>query len=418
MRNLFLYFFLFILSACSQNHSKPDHSSGFIKVSGPDLILPSGEKFFIRGTNLGNWLNPEGYMFLFKNAGSPRLIDNGLRELVGPDFTNQFWKTFKDRYVTREDIQFLKSTGLNTLRFPFHYKLFTDEDYLGLTAHQDGFARTDSLIKWCKEAEIYLILDMHDAPGGQTGANIDDSYGYPFLFTSPESQDLFVEIWAKIAARYHNEPIILGYDLLNEPIATYFKEDEEFLNAQLEPLFKRATEAIRKVDNNHVIIFGGAQWNQNFSVFSDWTFDDNLMYSCHRYGGKPNAEALSRYIAFRDSTNRPMYMGEIGHNTNEWISEFSKIMTENNMGYTFWPYKKMGDSTSFVNVKTPEYWESIRSYMETPRVKYSDIYEARSKVNLDSVKMALNSYLDHILFKNTRINDHYIKAMGLKVESN
>ena len=32
----------------------------------------------------------------------------------------------------------------------------------------------DSL-QWSKAVNIYLVLDMHAAPGGQTGTNIDDS---------------------------------------------------------------------------------------------------------------------------------------------------------------------------------------------------------------------------------------------------
>lgn len=100
--------------------------------------------------------------------------------------------------------------------------LFANEDYMGLTVNQDGFQRLDSLMAWCRESSIYLILDMHDAPGGQTGDNIDDSYGYPWLMTSEAIQQQFVEIWKKIAAHYKNKPVILGYDLLNEPIATYF----------------------------------------------------------------------------------------------------------------------------------------------------------------------------------------------------
>lgn len=35
---------------------------------------------------------------------------------------------------------------------------------MGLTADQDGFARVDSLVEWCRESDLYLILDMHDAP--------------------------------------------------------------------------------------------------------------------------------------------------------------------------------------------------------------------------------------------------------------
>src|SRR5574344_2764610 len=95
-------------------------------------------------------------------------------QLVGPDATADFWKAFKDNYITRDDIRFIKSTGANTIRLPFHYKLFTDEDYMGLTSKQDGFKRIDKRVDWCCEFGMYLKLDMHDAPGGQAGDNIDD----------------------------------------------------------------------------------------------------------------------------------------------------------------------------------------------------------------------------------------------------
>ena len=61
----------------------------------------------------------------------------------------------------------------------------------------------------------------------------------------------------------------------------------EELNGKLEPLYKRATAAIREVDTNHIILLGGAQWNGNFRPFTDSTFDDKIMYTCHRYGGEP-----------------------------------------------------------------------------------------------------------------------------------
>ena len=145
--------------------------------------------------------------------------------------------------MTREDIRFIARTGANTIRVPFHYKLFTDEDYMGLKADQDGFRRLDDVIGWCRESGLYVILDMHDAPGGQTGDNIDDSYGYPWLFESEASQQLFCDIWRRIAKYYRNEPVVLGYDLINEPIAPYFDDMAE-LNKLLEPLHKRVTAAI------------------------------------------------------------------------------------------------------------------------------------------------------------------------------
>lgn len=125
---------------------------------------------------------------------------------------------------------------------------------------------------------------------------------------------LFCEIWRKIADRYKNEPVILGYELMNEPIAHYFENKAE-LKAKLEPLYKRAVKAIREVDNNHIVLLGGARWNSDFFMFEDWKFDDKLMYTCHRYGGDATAAAIKDYIDFRDKTGLPMYMGEIGHNT-------------------------------------------------------------------------------------------------------
>ncbi|HEY3388693.1 MAG TPA: glycoside hydrolase family 5 protein [Prolixibacteraceae bacterium] len=384
----------------------------FIRIDGSNLITPDNGKFLIKGTNLGNWLNPEGYMFLFKKTNAPRQIDQAFKEMAGPDFINKFWKLFKDNYVTKADIDYLKKTGTNTIRMPFHYKLFTDEDYMGLHAAQDGFQRTDSLVKWCKEAGIYIILDMHDAPGGQTGDNIDDSYGYPWLFESEVSQKLFLDIWVKIAKRYKDEATILGYDLLNEPIAPYFGDDMDKLNAALEPLYKKAVKAIRQVDTNHIIMLGGAQWDGNFNVFNDWKFDNKIMYTCHRYGGEPTTDAIRKIIEFRDKTNLPMYMGEIGHNKDEWIASFCKTMIDNNIGYTFWPYKKMGDSTSFMHVNKPENWDKIIEFTEKPRGNYKEVREARPDQALS--RKALLDYIESCKFSNCIKNDNYIKAIGLQ----
>jgi len=385
----------------------------FITINGPDLRAPDGSRFFIRGTNLGNWLNPEGYMFQFKRVNSARWINEAFCELVGPDFTANFWKSFKDNYVTRADIQLLKSTGVNTLRVPFHYKLFTHEDYMGLTHEQDGFQRLDSLVEWCRESQIYLILDMHDAPGGQTGDNIDDSYGYPWLMVSDQSQQLFVDIWKKIADHYKNEPMILGYDLLNEPIATHFTgEEREKLNAQLEPLYKRAVQAIREVDTNHIVLLGGAQWNSNFSVFTDSAFDDKMMYTCHRYWCDTTQADIQDFVDFRDSVNLPMYMGETGENTNEWIAAWTRLMVENNIGYTYWPYKKLGSARGLVTIPAPENWETVVAFVESPRSSYAEIREARP--DQEVAKQALLDFLENCQLENCTLNQEYIRAIGLQ----
>lgn len=384
-------------------------TGAFVRVSGTDLVAPDGSKLFIRGTNLGNWLNPEGYMFGFEKTNSPHYIDRMFCELVGPDATAEFWKEFKDNYITRKDVEFIASTGANTIRLPFNYKLFTDEDYMGLTSNQDGFARVDSVVEWCRDNNLYLILDMHDAPGGQTGDNIDDSHGYPWLFESETSQQLFCDIWKNIAARYCNEPVILGYELINEPIAHFFDNKDE-LNRNLEPLYKRAVAEIREVDGNHIILLGGPQWNSNFEPFTDWKFDYNIMYTCHRYGGPATAEAIGSFIAFRDSTGLPMYMGEIGHNTDEWQRDFSEVMEANNIGYTFWPYKKV-DNSCMNAVTRPTEWDSIVAFSEAPRGSYAEVRAARPSQQLSRRLMA--EYLRNCRFDSCSPQPTYIRSMKL-----
>ena len=381
----------------------------FIRIDGTDLVAPDGSVFFIKGTNLGNWLNPEGYMFGFSKTNSAGMIDQMFRELVGPDFTDEFWKLFKDNYITREDIEFISSTGSNTIRVPFHYKLFTDEDYMGLKSQQDGFKRLDAVIGWCREFGLYVILDMHDAPGGQTGDNIDDSYGYPWLLESEASQQLFCDIWREIADYYKNEPVILGYDLINEPIAPYFDNMDE-LNEKLEPLHKRVVAAIREVDTNHIILLGAPQWNGNFKPFKDWTYDDKLMWTCHRYGGDPIRPAIMNFIEFRDSTGLPMYMGEIGHNTDEWQETFCRTMIEANIGYTFWPYKKIRNSC-FSGITPPENWDKVVGFSEAPRSTFSEIRAARPDQEI--ARKAMLDFIEASRFENCTPQDSYIKSLLL-----
>jgi aryl-phospho-beta-D-glucosidase BglC (GH1 family) len=384
--------------------------SRFVHVEGVNLIQPNGERLFIQGTNLGNWLNPEGYMFGFSKTNSAWMIDLLFKEAIGPDGTANFWKQFKDNYITQADIKFIAQQGANTIRLPFNYKLFTDEDYMGLSSQQDGFQRIDQLISWCRQAGLYLILDMHDCPGSQTGDNIDDGYGYPWLFESEQSQQLFCDIWQRIAKRYAKEPVILGYELMNEPIAHYFENKDE-LNARLEPLYKRAVKAIRQVDRNHVILLGGARWNSDFFMFSDWTFDNNIMYTCHRYGGDATAEAINDYISFRDKTQLPMYMGEIGHNTNEWQADFVKVMKQANIGYTFWPYKKL-DGSCMMGIQRPERWDSVVvKYSETDRTTYKNLREARPNQQL--FRQQLDEFIRNCRFERCHKQEEYIRSLGM-----
>ena len=396
------YLFLIQISLFAQTNK-------FISVKGKQIIGTDGKEFLIRGTNLGNWLVPEGYMFKFNKTTSPRLIQEALTELVGPDEVTAFWKKYLANYITEADIHYIKSIGMNSIRVPFNYRLFTEEEYLGGHGEARAFALMDRLVDWCRKENLYIILDMHCAPGGQTGDNIDDSYGYPYLFDSEKNKELTIHIWKDIASHYKNETIIIGYDLLNEPIAHYF--DKAHFNPLLEPLYKRITKAIREVDQNHLVFLGGAQWDSNFKIFGP-PFDSKAVYTFHKYWTPTTRDVIQEYIDFRDKYNIPIYAGETGENNDEWIANFRKLLEENDIGWHFWPYKKMNNTSGIITFNTPENYDQIILYADTTRNSFEEIRKNRPK-NTDEIKKALDGFLNNCQFKNCSPNSGYIKALGL-----
>ena len=383
----------------------------FLHTKGKNIVTADGSIFMIKGINLGNWLVPEGYMFHFKKATSPRLINETITELIGPGETEKFWQQYLKSYITEADIHYLKITGINSIRVPFNYRLFTNEQYLGGSGVTRAFAILDSLIKWCRKENIYVLLDMHCAPAGQTGDNIDDSYGYPFLFESEESQNMMVDIWRQIAAHYAKEPMVMGYDLMNEPIPPFF--DTAFFNPRLEPLYKKLTAAVRSVDKKHILFLGGAQWDSNFDVFGK-PFDGNLVYTFHKYWTQPVKKVVQPYIDFGNRYNVPIYCGETGENTDEWITTFRQMLDSNNIGWHFWPYKKMNNSRCMISFKEPENYKLVTAFADTSRGTFKEIQQFRP-ANIKEVEKALFDFLTNCRFENCYRNEGYIKALDLKV---
>ncbi len=381
--------------------------SGFVRADGKALMTPANQKLLLRGINLGNWLEPEGYMFLLEGGpAAPREIEGFFNELIGPADAAAFWREYRDRYITERDISFLRQAGFNSVRVPLHYKFFLSGG--------EGFALLDRLIGWCRREGIWVILDMHCAPGGQTGSNIDDSWGYPWLYESAQDQDLTIEVWKRIAEHYRNETIVLGYDLLNEPIPHYPRL--HMYNSQLEPLYKRISAAIREVDRHHVIILGGAQWDTNFKVFGA-PFDSNVMYTFHKYWMPPKQDAIQEYLDFRDRYNVPVWLGESGENTDEWIGQFVQVLEKNEVGWCFWPYKKMEKSSCVMSFAQPAHWTEIVAFGKIPG--NTDAAEKRiaARPSLADSREAMKDLLERIRFENCRVNAEYLKALGLRAAS-
>ncbi len=398
---VFLIIISFYFTSFPQNNR-------FVSTKEKMIIGLDGKELRLKGINVGNWLEPEGYMFKFEKAESSRKIFEVFNEIIGPDAAEKFWKEFRNNYITENDIKFIKDSGFNSIRVPFDYKLFTGVDFSSTCEHP-GFKMLDNVINWCTKYKIYVILDMHCAPGGQTGANIDDSWGYPYLYENVESQNLTIKIWKEIANHYKNEKYVLGFDLLNEPVAPYF--DTEKLNALLEPLYIKITNAIRTVDKNHIIILGGAQWDSNFNIFGK-PFDSKLVYSLHVYWSDTTQSVIQKFIDFRDKYNVPIWLGESGENTMQWISSFRKLLERNNIGWCFWTFKRLDTDRSIVSINQPDSYDKIIAYANTNKQTFEEIRKALP--DKDIVKKVTEEYLNNIKLKNCKVNEEYIKALGLK----
>jgi endoglucanase len=379
----------------------------FAHTDHKQIVDGAGKPLLTRATNLGNWLVPEGYMWLFEGGPQSASEIRGLvLELLGPEGSEAFWRKYRENYISHEDIALLHRAGFNAIRVPLHYSLFESDN-------REGFKLLDRLMVWSRAEQIYVILDLHAAPGGQTGANIDDSAGYPWLYNSGQEQEHLIAVWRRLAAHYRNEPTVLGYDLLNEPIPHFPKLAS--LNRLLEPLYKRLAEEIRKVDPHHILFLGGAQWDSNFSVFGK-PFEANLAYTFHKYWTAADESVIREYIEFRDRYDVPIWLGESGENTDDWISQFVKTLEDNNIGWAFWPYKKMEKSSAVVSIMPPADWGKIIEFARLPRGTGHVEERLKARPEQGLIKRAFDEMLVNIRLEKCRVNAGYLKALGMNPE--
>ena len=231
---------------------------------------------------------------------------------------------------------------------------------------------------------------MHAAPGGQTGQNIDDSINdEPRLFTDSKNQDLLVDLWVKLATRYKDEPTVAAFDLLNEPLPQRTGAAPKF-KAQLEPLYKRITTAIRKVDQRHMVTLEGADWANDWSVFTA-KFDDNLFYQFHYYAwDQPdNLKGINPFLAYRDKLKAPVWVGETGEKNNTIYWGTTQLFESHNIGWSFWPWKKMETRNTPFSIKAPAQWDQIIAYSN-----------GKAKPSREVATKAFNELLENIRLEN------------------
>ena len=397
MTNFYKFLLVFLLFS---NYS---FSQNFLSTSGKSIINEKGDTIILRGMGLGGWMVQEGYMMAPGGFSSTQYqIKDKITELVGEEETQIFYDNWLNNHVTKTDIDSMKSWGFNLVRAPIHYNLFTlpieQEPFPGAYTEIDlGFKLLDSLLSWCKQNEIYLMIDLHAAPGGQ-GYNADIS-DYdptkPSLWESELNRNKTVELWKRLSQRYINEEWVAGYDLINEP------NWEIPGGVLLKELYVKITNAIRTdVGDNHILFIEGNWFANDFTGLTP-PWDDNLVYSPHKYWSPVDQGYLDWMLPLRDTLNVPLFVGETGENSNFWYRDAVKVFEENGIGWAWWPFKRIGAIQPPLSINYNDKYKNIVDYWNGEK-------SAPSKE--DAIE-GLTQLTEDIKLENTRYQKDVIDAL-------
>ncbi|MEM9836564.1 MAG: cellulase family glycosylhydrolase [Bacteroidota bacterium] len=340
-------------------------AQGILQTNGKAIVNESGDTILLRGMGLGGWMLQEGYMLQTASFANPQYqIRAAIEELIGEENTDIFYDAWLANHVTKADIDSLKAWGFNSVRLPMHYKLFTlpieEEPIPGeQTWLETGFILTDSLISWCAQNEMWVVLDLHGAPGGQGYDEGISDYDptKPSLWESTDNQDKTVALWRRLAERYANETWVAGYDLINEP------NWDLPGGTLLRQVYGRITDAIREVDQQHIIFIEGNWFANDFTGLTP-PWDDNMVYSPHKYWSFNDQGSIQWVLDMREQYNVPLYLGESGENSNTWFKDAITLLETNEIGWAWWPMKKIESVAGPLSViKTPEY-QQLLNYWE------------------------------------------------------
>ena len=388
------------------------YSQGFLRANGKKIENDKGE-VILRGIGLGGWMLQEPYMLKLSGiVNTQSQFKSKVKELIGDERTTLFYNAWLSNHMRKADVDSIASWGFNSIRLPMHYNLFTlpveQEPVAGKNTWLDkGFELTDNLLKWCKTNHIYLILDLHAAPGGQGTdyAIADGDNTKPSLWDSEANQQKTVALWRKLAERYANEPWIGGYDLINETNWGFTdpKGDlhgtAEKQNAPLKKLLTDITNTIRSVDTKHIIFIEGNGWANNYNgLFPLW--DDNMCISFHKYWNYNDQNSIKNFIGMREKYNVPLWMGESGENSNVWIKDAITLFESNQIGWALWPLKKIGLNNPFEISMNPGYRKII------------DFWRGNGeKPSADEAFKALMQLTENVKTENTFYHKDYVDAL-------
>ena len=162
---------------------------------------------------------------------------------------------------TRQDIANIKSLGCDVIRLPVNLHSMTSGSP-SYTLDPLYVSFLDSVINWCEDLQIYLIIDNHSFD--------------PNVNTSPDVGNILTKVWSQTASHLKDRSDYILYEILNEP--------HGITTSAWGTIQNQVINAIRSKDTSHTIVVGGSGYN-SYNELAGLPFytDDNLLYTFHFY---------------------------------------------------------------------------------------------------------------------------------------
>lgn len=394
---------LFIFSGCGSNN-RFFHNQ-FLKTRGSKIVDQKGEEVYLYGVNIGGWLLVEPSLLKMENKGirSEKDIFDKLESRFGKNPARELYQIYMDNFITSQDLNSIADAGMNCIRVPFWYASLFDQKY-----SRKEFYYLDRIIGWAKSSHLYVIIDMHGAPGGQSAdAEKTGEDGANQMWTDPAKLNETIRMWGKIAERYRNERIVAGYDLLNEPTgAPSLPGSIKDLAHFYDVLYR----TIREKDTNHLIFMedaGLGVFRLPLPASMGW---ENVVYSFHFY---PSTNDLKGFLQTGTDTlslikraqfymNVPFHVGEFNSVQEQagGVEALKKLFNQfraYGWSWNLWTYKKIEDR--------PDYNWGLTGYVDTQTD--IDLNSATIDIFRDLFKQYNTSYLKKNPALETAVRDFY-----------
>ncbi len=368
------------IKALDQYNNLNSKVMSLLTVKDGYIVNENGEKVVLKGVNLGNWLLWETWMGFVPEYTEDWAYYDTLQVFLdrfGEEKTSEIVKIFEDNFIIENDIAQIEKFGFNCVRVPFWYRNFMTEDLQWFSENHNynrGFQKLDWLIETCEKYGIYVILDLHGAPGGQSKNHCTGKAGRNELYENEDMMNATVELWCAVAERYRDNKTVCAYDLLNEPQNNGGYDGDYSWAAESEEAVSRTNKAydilykeIRKIDKNHIISFEGVWSTMVLSNPKEKGYE-NMLYQLHLYD---KDKGMIKYRVKELKTARKdwgvaVIVGEYNNGDFEYYAQ--KMYDKNDISRVKWTYKTFNAGEQWgifnkdverIDIKTASYEEII-----------------------------------------------------------